>query len=365
MGAVIGLAPAGVALAAGPEYAFVDLHPLDSRYHAGSQAGGLAGAGRQAGYANYSDNAPIASHAAVWGGSPETFVDLHPSLGWFLTVAAGTNGPWQVGWGQPTGAPGPRALLWQGTAASVVDLTPPGVDSAQATGIAGDQVVGTTVARYADDNFAILTPHAVMWTGPGHTLVDLNPGPGQGSRLFGTDGTHQVGDVGHAAVWSGTASSMRLLPEPTGFTASSARGVAGDQVVGYGIPAGAADHALLWSLAGDTVIDLNPAGFTRSRAAATNGRQQVGTGVTPDLPFERALVWNGTPDDYVDLTSLLPPGYASAAAYGIDDAGNIVGSALSPDSLVHAVMWVPVPEPSSLPWGVLGVIPFISRGRRR
>ena len=80
-----------------------------------------------------------------------------------------------------------------------------------------------------------------------------------------------------------------------------------------------------------------------------------------------AFVWSGTAGSGINLHSLLPGNYTTSLAFGIDSAtGNIVGLAhngtLNRD---EAVMWSPVPEPSSLVAISLLVVGLARRRRHR
>ncbi len=78
------------------------------------------------------------------------------------------------------------------------------------------------------------------------------------------------------------------------------------------------------------------------------------------------MLWTGTAGSAVNLHALLPSNYSTSMAFAIDSStGNILGlahnSTLNRD---EAVMWSPVPEPSSVvALGVLSV--GILRRRRR
>jgi hypothetical protein len=76
-------------------------------------------------------------HALLW--TSHGLVDLNPSaFEWSAGYA--TDGAQQVGYGYPSGATGYHALLWSGTADSVVDLHPmTGYTSSSASGVGGGQ----------------------------------------------------------------------------------------------------------------------------------------------------------------------------------------------------------------------------------
>src|SRR5437588_10286 len=118
-----------------------------------------------------------------------TTTDLNPS-GFFTSEAWGISGGQQTGWGRTTGSVADHALLWAGTAASVVDLHPSGFDSSVAIGTSGGQQVG-----YGNPAGNVLR-HALLWTGTAASAVDLQPSGFVTSVAFGVSGGQQVGGGG-------------------------------------------------------------------------------------------------------------------------------------------------------------------------
>ena len=86
-------------------------------------------------------------------------------------MARDTNGTQQVGFGGFSN--GYRhALLWSGTAASAIDLTPIGYDISDAMAISGNQQVGYGWGPAAGPgNYE----HALLWSGTAASAVDLPP----------------------------------------------------------------------------------------------------------------------------------------------------------------------------------------------
>jgi hypothetical protein len=249
-------------------------------------------------------------------------VDLNPA-GFTNSGANATNGTQQVGGGTTGGVD--HALLWTGTAASVVDLHPAGFVSSGAAGTNGSQQVGSGVLA---SNFA----HALRWAGTAASAVDMNP---------------------------------------SGFNNSYAQGTSGIQQVGFGdgSATGGQTHALLWTGTAASAVDLNPSGFTASQAYSTNGTQQVGFG---DLPsnHSHALLWSGTAASVIDLHALLPAGgsWTDSSATTIDANGNIFGGAIGTFNNVtgsFVVEWSPVPEPGTAVLLAVGGIALASRMRSR
>jgi hypothetical protein len=300
------------------------------------------------------------SHALLWNGPAGTVVDLHPTnlSGFNQSFALRTSGTQQVG--EIDKANGVfHAVLWSGAASTAVDLNPTnltGYAGSTAYGISGSQQVGLGGGSATANN-----THALLWNGAANTAVDLHPTNLVGftdSEAFFTDGANQVGDGDgtatggtnhvHAMLWSGAANTAVDL-HPTslsGFSDSSAEAVSGNQEVGEGngSSTGFSDHALVWSGTAASAIDLQPtllSGFTDSRAIGTNGAKQIGNGTRTDLSTH-ALVWSGTAGSAVDLNPSLPAGFTSSEADLIDSQGIIYGEALDAAGNIHAVQWTPV-----------------------
>ena len=300
------------------------------------------------------------------------------------SYAFGTSGGEQVGYGVgPATGFQTHALLWRGTAASIVDLNPSGFDESEARGVCGGQQVGFGYGPATGDH-----GHALLWRGSAKSVVDFHPNGFDGSEILGTSGGQQVGAASgtatggheHAFLWGGSANSAVDL-HPRGFVDSQATGVSGGQQVGYGSapPTGPYrnEHALLWRGSANSVVDLHPRGFLFSQAYGVSSGQQVGYGVQTAADASRALLWSGSAASVVDLTpslamgtngeehvgqsgghamlwrgsaagvvdlhSFLPPGFAVSSATSIDSNGDVVGFAqvANREALVnsHAFLW--------------------------
>lgn len=279
--------------------------------------------------------------ALLWSGSASSLVNLHPD-GFTASSGSATSGGVQIGFGRIAGHT--HALKWAGSASSVMDLHPTGFDSSEAVGISGDQVAG--FGRIAD------APHALLWTSGG--VVDLHPRGFSGSRALATDGSKQVGEGdGHALLWTGSANSFvdlhpyyvrSFVPsssiqytDPCPLSSSIAQGVSGDQQVGSGKTACGWEtrHALLWQGTAGSVVDLHPYGFWESVATAVANGRQVGWGSIVNPTNVHALLWTGTADSAVDLHMFLPREFVHSQANGIDASGNIIGTADG-----HPILWV-------------------------
>jgi hypothetical protein len=279
--------------------------------------------------------------AVLWRGSASSLVSLHPN-GFISSAATATSGGMQAGWGY---MPGGRqhALKWAGSSDTAVDLDPDGFWS-QATAISGEQVVG-----WGAQGGNAGPSHALLWNS--RDVVDLHPAGFSQSNAFATDGVQQVGggisngdnSRAHALLWMGAADKVVDLHPLGGYVVwSVALGVSGGQQVGAGINSLAGPginswgswHALLWTGSAQSVVDLHPSGFRESSAVAVAAGRQVGHGTMAD-GSSRALLWNGTAGSVVDLHVFLPPGFGSSQATGIDSSGNVIGNADG-----RAILWV-------------------------
>ena len=294
-----------------------------------------------------------AGHALLWTGSADSVVDLHPQ-GFTFSIAQGTAGRRQVGYADDKGG-ARHAMLWRGSAATAVDLTPRNFRDASAYGADIEQQAGYGELR--DQSL----PHALLWTGSAASAIDLHPSGFSSSQAWAVGDGQQVG-VGvptvptipgnyHALLWAGRAASVVDL-HPAGFTDSAALGVAGGQQVGWARDGPVGNHAMLWTGSASSVVDLNPPGSS-SVANAVAGGQQVGHVSGSSLSL-MAMVWAGSAQSAVNLHDFLPGHYDVSDAVGIDDAGNIVGGAGHivylfghPTISSHAVLWVP-----ALPYGL-------------
>ena len=294
----------------------------------------------------------ITTAGAVLWSSPSQRITLNPGpgvssnypLGYQTSTAYAIHGNQQVGFGVAQDH-NQHALLWTGSAASVVDLSlgPAGIGYATATD--GDQQVGVVSGGIGGD--------AALWSGTAASFVNLNPSGYDQSYAQGVFGDIQVGygtqhgGGTNALLWHGTASSFTVLA-----VGAEAMGISRGQVVGLtgNSRPGSLRDAAIWNLANpSTLIDVAPANTTASELFATNGTQQVGdystqAGVGTELPVDHhAAVWTGTTATFQPLP--VPTGDNWSKAYSIDGDGNILGVAgigsNGDASGVIPVMWVP------------------------
>jgi hypothetical protein len=292
---VVSIATLAVAKSAaiGQTYVGTILYPIVSVTQPYFGSGFYSFGNQTVGY--QSPNNSTNEYATLW--TSEGTVDLSPTTIGTITqsVAFRSDGAHQVGYGyqDPLGSDN-QALLWSGTASSVVNLNPAsaGFSVSVAAGISGTQQVGYGSGIATKNN-----THALVWTGSAASYRDLNPTNLSyltNSFAENTDGANQVGygtgpSTGkqkRALLWSGTANSaVDLTPTDIPFiNGAVALAVSGNQQVGFGaytaggITLPNVDHALVWNGTADTAIDLNPTvfGAVASEALGTNGAQEAG-----------------------------------------------------------------------------------------
>lgn len=204
--------------------------------------------GKEIGWAFQASYIYSSEHAILWSGKATGAVDLHG--GGTYSRGRGIHGNEQVGEtdGSPSMNPDDglistlsRAVLWHGTAASMVYLHPAGYLGSGAVATNGVQEGGWAMPSYG-------TTHAIMWSGSAASAVDLHPAGYSDTRVTAMSDTMQVGDgwVGgaahavnahrHALAWTGSAASVIDLNVfvPVGYTDAVATGIdAAGNVVGY------------------------------------------------------------------------------------------------------------------------------------
>jgi hypothetical protein len=99
-------------------------------------------------------------HALLWSGTADSVIDLNPS-GYRRSAANGNDDRYQVGYGYNSGF-NTRALLWSGSADSAIDLhsiLPATFQFSTAMSIIGNTVYGQ--AYDTNSNW-----HAIVWSIP-------------------------------------------------------------------------------------------------------------------------------------------------------------------------------------------------------
>ena len=295
------------------------------------------------------------NHAMLWAGSSNTFVDLHNLFTW--TYCVGTHGGQQVGFGERPVyfTTYQHALLWSGSSASVVDLHPLAYGYSKALGVHDGQQVGygsslpyPTVT--ADSLGYHTTSHALLWTGSAVSVVDLHPLGYDSSEALATNGVQQGGWVytavpasQHAALWNGTADSMVDL-HPAGYTDSKVTALTATKQVGEGWvgPAGmpgSVRHALVWQGTADSVVDLNqylPAGYIHAVATGVDGNGNV-------VGYAYSAPPSGTAMPADAIAVIFAPGAASPYALSSITLGS---TNVAPIQFVQGTVSIASPAPA-------------------
>jgi len=294
----------------------------------GTSRAGAVSAKNQGGYVDAVTNSGnvLVQHAAFWSGTKSSFVDLHPSS-WTGSYVAGLSGNLQVGNVYQIQGGG-HAALWNGTASSFLDLNPPGSASSSANAISGTTIVG--YATFAGGQ------HAALWAGSASNVIDLNPIYAGPSNATATDGKSTVGYIGagaiiasSAALWTGQTPDSYVNLSPTGWSASSALGVSGNNQVGwvgnltwisgFGMPYPeiTGPFAARWSGTSGSYVSLDVPGDIFSTAYAISGNVAVGYVQCPGQYGVHAALWLDTASSFIDLMALAGANWANSSANAI------------------------------------------------
>ncbi len=329
--------------------------------------------GSVGGYRQGASLSTYGPRATLWSAPDGHVGDLNLPTFYSQTQIDGVSATQQIGFGVRTSFQGGdlknHALLWSGTAASLVDLHPSTFNSSFGTAVGDTLQVGDGTPTGSTHT------HALLWSGTADSMVDLHPSAFDDSFALAVGGGHQVGygtrgtgsSVHDALLWTGTAASVVDL-RPSTYTFTFAYGVDANQQVGLGIPVDGTDkHALLWSGSADSVMDLNPSGYASSEAHAVLNETQVGFGKPNSSSSNQALAWSGDAGSYVNLQSLLPTfsgvSMTTSMALSIDPDGNIWGVARDASNNIYAVEWSPpsIPEPGTSTIVLLAVLCLLLR----
>lgn len=313
-----------------------------------------------------------AGQAILWTSPSNTYINLDPSG---KSVAYDIYGSSQVGDGEI--ADQWHALLWHGTAESVVDLHPQGYSKSIANAV-------TETSQAGAGRTSLNAPyHALLWHGTAESVVDLhNPAysatyvwdaVGDGQVGWGSFGPANFPTSYHALLWHGTADGVVDL-HPPGYRMTMAYGGGEGVQVGYGVIEAdpPKSRALMWNGTAESVIELHPSGYLGSSANAAAGDWQVGSGTPSVGQRSHALAWRGTAESVIDLHLILEEqtgiDFLFSLATDVDQYGNVVGWGDTPDYVRHAIRWSIVPEPSAcclISSAAIGIVKYRRRLRGR
>lgn len=294
----------------------------------------------------------------AWNGAPLSVNSLLPTINGELAVNGGISsakdGEQGGGVTLTSGLPYESiAALWRGTAQSFVSLHPKGAHSSHVNAVGGGAQVGEALSGDRTRN------DAVLWRGSADSAVVLNGPAGTSAYLSGTDGTQQVGQITppnlvppRAALWEGTSESYRSL-HPTGAYLSNARAVQ-DGVQG-GVVRWSAQtdiEPVLWFGTAESLIRLGAPGEFGAVEDIDEG-WQVGYLRYGSNAESHAVLWHGSASGFIDLHLNLPPEIVMSEGESIEVIGDTIritgnGRVDTPDSAFFTpISWViSIPEPS-------------------
>jgi hypothetical protein len=319
-----------IALTSAPAHGQWFATELDGGDATGVAAGDIVG--RTAGF-----------NALLWT-DPMTPTPLHPPAA-TLSAAFGVHDGQQVGRALVGGAN--HAALWEGSPGSWVDLHPGGAITSIANAVFAGQQAGYAVLAGVQ--------HAGVWSGTPESWVDMNPLGATRSFAEGVRDGRQVGSamfggIYHAGIWSGSALSWIDI-HPANATESVAYDLDNGTPTGF-IRLGN-KHACIWLGVTSGYVDMNPPGATESVAYGISGGSQAGFAVVDDITT--ACVWQGSAATHRDLHPFVDSRFNESAAsdiYKDFESGftYVVGRAWNAGE-AKAMLWTLPPheiEPSSL-----------------
>lgn len=289
----------------------------------------------------YVDNADT-RYGAMWTGTTRECLYLNPVVSMSAEVTSSANRHqigliYAMGWLE-------HAALWEGNAESFVDLHPDGAFCSNISDTNGTTHVGAV-------NFDGLAFHACAWTPEG--LRDITPDGASEAWAIGIYqqsivGTAVFGERFHAMLWQG---DQAIDLNPSGCRESIVQGATADCQIGWtGNFYSGDQRAVIWHGSPESFVDLQPPNHQTSWAVAGSGNLQVGQ------VDNRAALWNGSAATYVDLQCFLPSEYGMGSASGIYRQPNgtcyIVGTSQNRNGYPEAWLLVgrPVfPSPTKSP----------------
>ena len=283
------------------------------------------------------------SEAVLWRNGVLT--SLHPP-GFLNSNCYGVSkdGSMQVGGGELPGHLG-RALMWEGSAGTVRDLTPSEVTSCYLLGISDD---GSSQLGWGEvcNQYTCGSIYARLWSGTPQSAQILRQWynityaggiSGDGRTQVGT--SYDNNSHYRAVAWFGSLEGTVLHAAPYAWTFANATSYDGSIQVGQGrLPDGLTPYrALVWHSTPESVQELLPSGFSDSDALAISrdGRFVVGFAwnIIGGGDYPEAVVWDLTTGASLNLHDFLPAQFTSSTglrwsqAVGVDDAGNVLGNA--------------------------------------
>jgi len=214
----------------------------------------------------------------------------------------------------------------------------PTFTGSQGSGInASGQVAGSSTRTGAELGF--------VWTSG--SLQDIGTLPGFGSSAaVGVNAMSQVsGEVfnnitTHTAVWMSGSGLVDIHNDSTGFTSSEPIGTinASGQIAGQLTRADGSVHPFLWTN-GSGMMDLGPMpGLTYGAAYGVNDAGTVVGTSWDDFATAKAFLWTSAAG-FVDLGQL--PGFQYGWATAINAVGQVVGNVSNDTGPIDGFIWAP------------------------
>jgi probable HAF family extracellular repeat protein len=347
------------------------IHDLSTLQGGSYSAGyGINGLGEVVGYGG----SYIASSRAFEWNSSNGMQDIGALAGKAKSRAYDINDSGHIAGYSYNDATDPVACLWTSGGITNLGMLPGGTRSAAVAINRLGQVVGQskTVGATIDRAFLWL-PAAAYGLPSGLNNLGTLVGDAE-SEAQGINGHGQV--VGFSSDSTGFDQAFLWLPASAyglssgmnnlgslGNKASAADINDLGQVVGYSYTTTGSFHAFLWE--NGIMTDLGvPNGGTNSEALGINNAGQVvGYYTTTNPNVWRGFVWDSL-GGFQDIGTLA--GDTESVAYDINDHGEIVGASwLSGAADDRAVLWQPVPEPSSIAALIGGLIWMMGVRRRK
>ncbi len=357
--ASIAIAVLSAATWASADWSYIDLIPSGFDVSNRSMANGDY-SGHQFGYGNGASTG-YRDHALMWSGTANSLVDIHPDAFENSQILMAGDGH-EVGFARPSGTNESHAIEWNSDG-SYTELNRAGYTYTAAYSISGDQVVGQGELNGSR--------RALLWNTASSAPVDLTPISSADCAAYGVENGVQVGySTNHAMRWTGSASSAVDM-HPPGFSSSVIRAIDNDTEAGsVQLPSGAY-HPYIWFGASNVGLDLMPTGYISGGLAAISNGWEIGD--TTDAAYgNHLMLWHSSPVGAIDLGALLPSSYQLNTAmlegvYSSGDHVEVVGSVYNSSTYqFDAILWTngPVPEPPSAAVLFLLAAPVVRRRRK-
>jgi hypothetical protein len=200
-----------------------------------------------------------AFHAVLWNAGSTVGIDLNN--GAQATIAVDCDGGRQVGYGGSMDTSGniadTKAMMWFGNRNSFIWLHPNGYVSSQAVAISGANQVGNAVVQFRLNNKPAFNTRAVIWSGSAASMVELSTPAGFIFNYFATGvsngqvvgyGLDTNTSLNHALYWASATAPVVDLNQflPAGLTSAVANSIdANGRIVGTAFE-GRTPHAVMW-----------------------------------------------------------------------------------------------------------------------